>query len=228
MIDESDRYALLALQGPKALEILAPLASPDVSGAQVLRLRRGEVDGVPALISRTGYTGEDGFELYVAPEDAPRALAAAGRRRRARPRRARRPRHPAPGGGAWPSTATRSTRPRRRSRRASAGWSSSTRGSSSAATPWRAQKAAGVPRKLVGFEVQGRGIARQGHAVVSDGRQPWAPSPAAPGAPPSRRLGPGLRAAGAGRAGHAAGARRPRQGRSPAVVVETPFYRRPR
>jgi len=71
VVDESDRYALLALQGPRALEILAPLAAPDVSGLKYYGFARGTVNGAPALISRTGYTGEDGFELYLAPEDAP-------------------------------------------------------------------------------------------------------------------------------------------------------------
>ena len=75
-----------------------------------------------------------------------------------------------------------------------------------------AQKAAGIRSKLVGFEVQGRGIARQGHAVVSEG--------GAGGRRDQRHLEPDvregagarLRAAGAGGAGDAAGDRRPRQG----------------
>src|SRR4051812_7646807 len=79
--DESDRYALLALQGPKALEILAPMASPGIGELKYYGFRQGEVAGVPALISRTGYTGEDGFELYLAPGDSGsvwRRLVAAG------------------------------------------------------------------------------------------------------------------------------------------------------
>ena len=82
---------------------------------------QGTVDGVPALISRTGYTGEDGFELYVAPADAPavwrRLLAGgalpAGLGARATPC-ASKPR--------WRSTATSSTSRRRRSRPGSTGW----------------------------------------------------------------------------------------------------------
>src|SRR3954470_16471840 len=69
--NESDRYALLALQGRRAVDILAPLASPDVTGLKYYGFAEGKVNGVPALISRTGYTGEDGFELYLAPEGAP-------------------------------------------------------------------------------------------------------------------------------------------------------------
>src|SRR5262249_46635392 len=79
--DDSDPFPLIALEGPKALEILAPLATPGVGDIKYYGFRQGEVAGVPALLSRTGYTGEDGFELYLAPEDAPgvwRKLVAAG------------------------------------------------------------------------------------------------------------------------------------------------------
>src|SRR5947209_3000604 len=66
-----DDYALLALQGPRALAILAPLASVDIAALRYYGFAQGEVAGVPTLISRTGYTGEDGFELYLPPEHAP-------------------------------------------------------------------------------------------------------------------------------------------------------------
>lgn len=68
----SDR-ALLALQGPKAARILAPLAGDDVSFLGNYTIMASSVAGVPALIARTGYTGEDGFELFV-PGDAAPAL----------------------------------------------------------------------------------------------------------------------------------------------------------
>jgi aminomethyltransferase len=71
--DESDATALLALQGPAAREILRPLASIDVDDVKYYRFREGEVAGVPGVISGTGYTGEDGFELYV-PADAAAGL----------------------------------------------------------------------------------------------------------------------------------------------------------
>ncbi len=79
--DVSDATALLALQGPAAREILRPLASPDVDEVKYYRFVEGTVAGRPAVISGTGYTGEDGFELYIAAEDAPAlwdALLAAG------------------------------------------------------------------------------------------------------------------------------------------------------
>lgn len=68
--DRSESTALLALQGPRAAEILAPLASADLEEIGYYRFAEGEVDGRPALIARTGYTGEDGFEIYVANADA--------------------------------------------------------------------------------------------------------------------------------------------------------------
>lgn len=70
--DASDRIALLALQGPRAQEILGPLSSVELDPIGFYRFAEGEVAGAPAVVSRTGYTGEDGFELYVEAGDAPR------------------------------------------------------------------------------------------------------------------------------------------------------------
>ncbi len=64
----TDRYAQLALQGPLAEVILQPISNIDLSKLNYYTFRYGEIDGVPSLISRTGYTGEDGFEIYVSPE----------------------------------------------------------------------------------------------------------------------------------------------------------------
>ena len=68
VINRSDEYALIALQGPQALAILQRLTTLDL-----LQVRRywsvpGEVASVSALVARTGYTGEDGFELFVPPQ----------------------------------------------------------------------------------------------------------------------------------------------------------------
>ena len=81
--DVSDDYALLALQGPRAVAILDPADRHRPRGDPLLRLRRtARWTASRRLISRTGYTGEDGFELYVAPGDAvrlwDRLLAAGG------------------------------------------------------------------------------------------------------------------------------------------------------
>jgi aminomethyltransferase len=70
VIDRSDDTALLALQGPRAGEILQPLTRTDLEAIPYYRFTSGAVGGVDAVISRTGYTGEDGFELYVPAADA--------------------------------------------------------------------------------------------------------------------------------------------------------------
>ncbi|MBW1601553.1 glycine cleavage system aminomethyltransferase GcvT [Streptomyces sp. JJ66] len=70
--DDREAYALLAVQGPQAAGILAGLTDADLDGLKYYAGLPGTVAGVQALIARTGYTGEDGFELFVAPADAPR------------------------------------------------------------------------------------------------------------------------------------------------------------
>ena len=80
--DRSDAYGQLALHGPLAAEVLAKLADPAGLPARSYTFTdQVDVDGVSCLVSRTGYTGEDGFELYFAAEKAPllwNALLAAG------------------------------------------------------------------------------------------------------------------------------------------------------
>ena len=71
LYDESDGIALLALQGPLARDVLAPLTGADLDRIGFYHFAQAEVAGVPAVISRTGYTGEDGFELYVEAGDGP-------------------------------------------------------------------------------------------------------------------------------------------------------------
>jgi aminomethyltransferase len=68
--DDRDAYALLAVQGPESPGILASLTDADLDGLKYYAGLPGTVAGVPALIARTGYTGEDGFELFVEPEHA--------------------------------------------------------------------------------------------------------------------------------------------------------------
>jgi glycine cleavage system T protein (aminomethyltransferase) len=79
--DDREAYALLAVQGPAAPGILKAVTDADLDGLRYYAGLPGTVAGVSALIARTGYTGEDGFELFVAPADAERlwqALLAAG------------------------------------------------------------------------------------------------------------------------------------------------------
>ena len=64
--------ALIAVQGPRAVEIVTPLCDLDAAALPYYFCAEGHVDGAPAVIARTGYTGEDGFELFVEGADAPR------------------------------------------------------------------------------------------------------------------------------------------------------------
>lgn len=79
--DRSDDYALLAVQGPRAAEIVQSLTGAKLGAVKYYHFVEGTVAGIHCLISRTGYTGEDGFELYHAAADAVNladALLAAG------------------------------------------------------------------------------------------------------------------------------------------------------
>ncbi len=80
--NRSDDYALLAFQGPRAADILGRLTEADLTTLKWYRIMPAEVAGIPVLLARTGYTGEDGFELFVAPAQAAdlwHALLDAGR-----------------------------------------------------------------------------------------------------------------------------------------------------
>ena len=70
LVDRSADLALLAIQGPRATDIVAQLADGDVASIGTYRCRADRVAGHAALLARTGYTGEDGFELFVAAEHA--------------------------------------------------------------------------------------------------------------------------------------------------------------
>ncbi len=81
LADDSDDIALIALQGPASEAILAPLTGVDLAAMGYYRFAQGEVAGAEAVVSRTGYTGEDGFELYLpagAAADVWHALSEAG------------------------------------------------------------------------------------------------------------------------------------------------------
>lgn len=71
----SDRYAQIAIQGPTALATLQKLTSADLSQVKYYWFIDDAVSGVPSRIARTGYTGEDGFEIYIPPADAARLWA---------------------------------------------------------------------------------------------------------------------------------------------------------
>lgn len=79
--DTRDDWALLALQGPLAEQVLSALTDTDLTACRYYSIVAGEVAGYPVQLARTGYTGEDGFELFCSPTEAPaiwRALLEAG------------------------------------------------------------------------------------------------------------------------------------------------------
>ena len=167
--DRSDETALLALQGPLAQEILQGLTEKDLTGVAYYHSVEAAVDGHPTTVSRTGYTGEDGFEIFVpAVEAAPlwRRLLEAGR-----------------GRGLVPCGLGARDTLRLEARmclygqdmdetttliEAGLGWivsSDPAKGDYPGRATLTEQKKSGPPRKLTGFEVVGRGIARHGYPV---------------------------------------------------------------
>ena len=66
----SNRYVQLAIQGPRARDTLQKLTQTDLSTIEYYHFADGQVSGTPARIARTGYTGEDGFEIYVPTDEA--------------------------------------------------------------------------------------------------------------------------------------------------------------
>jgi aminomethyltransferase len=65
-------YTQLAIQGPKAQAILQTVTDVDLGSIKYYWFARGRIDGVPAIVARTGYTGEDGFEIYFDPQESAR------------------------------------------------------------------------------------------------------------------------------------------------------------
>src|SRR5580765_4568110 len=63
--DRSLATALVAIQGPRSVEIVRPLTDVDLDALRYYAIAEGAVAGIPALVARTGYTGEDGFEVFV-------------------------------------------------------------------------------------------------------------------------------------------------------------------
>jgi aminomethyltransferase len=170
-MDTSARYALLAIQGPAARETLAGLTGVDLSSIKYYWFAHGEVAGVRATISRTGYTGEDGFEVFVPPAAADRvwrAILDAGR-----------------AAGVVPAgLGARDTLRLEAAMRlygndidatttvleADLGWIVGwNKPDHLGAEVLRRQREQGTARKIVGFEVLDRGIARHGHDVYVDG-----------------------------------------------------------
>jgi aminomethyltransferase len=172
-VDRSDEFAQIAIQGPKAVGIVQRLTKTDTSKIGTYRFAEGEVAGIKAILSRTGYTGEDGFELYIAPQDAEKlwfALLEAGK-----------------GDGAVPAGLGA-----RDSLRTEMKYALYGNDIDDDHTPLEAglgwivkldkaefigkdvlvkQKADGVKRKLVGFELTGAGVPRGHYPVLKEGQK---------------------------------------------------------
>ncbi|HET7453340.1 MAG TPA: glycine cleavage system aminomethyltransferase GcvT [Thermoanaerobaculia bacterium] len=167
--DASTEYALLALQGPDAEALLAPMTKADLAAIPYYGFVEGTVSGAKAIISRTGYTGEKGFELYVSPADAPRLfreILAAGRGRNVLPAglgardTLRLEAKMALYGHDIDDTVT--------PLEADLGWIVKMgKGDFEGKDVLLRQKEAGLTKKLAGFELLDRGIARQGYATRS-------------------------------------------------------------
>jgi aminomethyltransferase len=167
----SAETGLLAVQGPRAEALVQRLADTDVTAVRYYHFARGAVAGVPALISRTGYTGEDGFELYVAAEQAEalwRALLEVGAADGIRPI----------GLGArdtlrlemkfalYGNDIDRETNPLE----AGLGWVvKPAKGDFIGREAIEAMRARGIARKLVGFEMVERAVPRHGYRLLQDG-----------------------------------------------------------
>ena len=168
-VNASSRYALIALQGPRAAAILQGLTAVELDGVAYYTFANGEVANVRATISRTGYTGEDGFELFVPPAQADTVwstLLAAGGSEGLLP------------AGLGARDTLRLEAGMRLSGQdmdetttlieAGLGW---TVGWDKASFVGREalleQKRTGPARRLVGFEMLDRGIARHDHAVYA-------------------------------------------------------------
>lgn len=166
--NRSDAVAQLALQGPAAEDILRPLADVDLSEIRFFRFVNGEVGGREALIARTGYTGENGFELYLDPEDAThmwRSVLEAGRDHGISPAGlgARDTLRLEAGMCLYGNDIDRTTTPFE----AGLDWIVKLdKGDFIGRDVLQQQAENGVQRRLVGFEMVGRGIARHGYDVA--------------------------------------------------------------
>jgi aminomethyltransferase len=176
LANRSADFCQIALQGPSALSILQTLTQTPLEEIKYYHFREGQVDGIDAIISRTGYTGEDGFEVYAAPGEAERLwqkmLDAGG--------------YGTPDGVQPCGLAARNTLRLEAGMalygheitdettllEANLGWITKlSKGDFTGRDALARQKAEGVRRRLVGFEVTERGIARDGQDVYVEGER---------------------------------------------------------
>ncbi len=226
--DVSDAWALLALQGPKAETIMRELGAPDaLVGLRPFGVTRATIAGVDLWSARTGYTGEDGFELFCANEDAPalwRAILETGKSYGVQP----------VGLGArdtlrleaklalYGNDIDETTHPFE----AGLGWVVKLdAGEFIGRDALRRIKADGFARKLVGFEMTGRGIARHGYPIVVGGEAVGEVTSGSPGPTVGRNIGLGYVPKALSKVGTELGIEI-RGKQVGAVVVTTPFYKR--
>jgi aminomethyltransferase len=168
IVNRSDEYALLALQGPQALALLQPIADVELAPLKYYSFAPGKVDGAAAIFSRTGYTGEDGFEIFLDPADAPRIMkklielgakpCGLGARDTLRLEAKM---------ALYGNDIDHTTTPLE----ADLGWIVKLeKGEFNGRDVLQREKSEGPRRKLVGFEMVDRGIARHGYPVV-DGKE---------------------------------------------------------
>ena len=171
VVNSSDRYALVAVQGPNARAIVQSLTAINLDDIKYYWFAHGEIAGVRGTVSRTGYTGEDGVEIFVPPQFAARlwdALLKAGADHGLQPcgLGARDTLRLEAGMRLYGNDMDETTSVVECDLNWIVGWN---KPSFIGADVLRAQKAEGTGRKIVGFEMLDRAIARHGHAVLKDG-----------------------------------------------------------
>jgi len=170
-VDASSRYALIALQGPEALNVLQPLTGVDLASLKYYWFGHGEVASVRATVSRTGYTGEDGFEIFIPPGSADRvwlAILESGSAADVIPcgLGARDTLRLEAGMRLHGNDIDETTTALEADLSWIVGWK---KDDFNGASALREQKASGVKRKIVGFELLERGIARHGYDAYVGG-----------------------------------------------------------
>ena len=169
--NNGELYAQIAIQGPKARATLQKLTPVDLGGIKYYWFTDGEVSGTPARIAHTGYTGEDGFEIYVPPADAVRMwhlVMDAGAEFGIKPcgLGARNTLRLEAKMALYGHEIDASISPLE----ADLGWIVKLdKGEFVGRDALLKQKESGIRRKLIGFEMRGRGIGRDGYEVFLNG-----------------------------------------------------------
>ncbi len=227
VFNQSDTTALLALQGPEAQAILQPLADVDLSTIRYYHCEPGVVDGINCIISRTGYTGEDGFELYCAPVDVVTLwndLLAAGKERGLLPAGlgARDTLRIEAGYCLYGHELDEQTNPLE----AGLGWTVKlNKGEFIGRDALLKVKEEGPKRKLIGIEMIERGISRAGYTIYENDQQIGSLTSGAPGPALNKNIGIGYVEASHAVVGNTVQIDI-RGKRTAAQIVALPFYKR--